>query len=247
MQLIIDKASIGDHMLERLRPRAARFRVLPVMLLASCLMLTVKVGDVWDGFSDLSHSFRVSPNQAQAQAPIQPATGGKPGGKPGEAPADVGDLARDTGMAGRDPTRFSQSEIDLLQALAARRDVLEKRERSLDQREALLLAAEKRLEDKMTELDAIKLELQALLARHNEQEDGRLRSLVRIYEAMKPKEAAQIFDKLEMGVLLGVVERMKENKVAPILASMQPERAKAVTAMLADRSEAPVPNSAARR
>lgn len=230
--MMIDMETSRERMLARLRPRGMRFRVLPLMLLGAFLMLTVKIGDVWEGFSDLSQSIRVLPNQAQAQAPIQGANG-----KPEDAA--VADASRDGGMAGRDPSRFSQSEIDLLQALAGRRDQLEKRERTLDQREALLLAAEKRLEDRMTELDAIKLELQTLLARHSEQEDGRLRSLVRIYEAMKPKEAAQIFDKLEMGVLLGVVERMKENKVAPILASMQPERAKAVTAMLADRPEMP--------
>jgi len=58
---------------------------------------------------------------------------------------------------------------------------------------------------------------------------------------MKPKEAALIFDKLEINVLLGVVERMKENKVAPILASMQPDRARQVTDMLADKSQRPPP------
>jgi flagellar motility protein MotE (MotC chaperone) len=78
-------------------------------------------------------------------------------------------------------------------------------------------------------------------SRNNQEEDGRLRSLVRIYESMKPKDAAQIFDKLEINVLLGVVERMKEQKVAPILASMQPDRARQVTDMLADKSQRPPP------
>ena len=85
----------------------------------------------------------------------------------------------------------------------------------------------------------VKLELQQMLAKNNQEEDARLRSLVRIYESMKPKEAALIFDKLETTVLIGVVERMKENKVAPILASMQPDRARQVTDMLADKSQRP--------
>jgi flagellar motility protein MotE (MotC chaperone) len=221
--------------------RRLPIRVLPMLLLAVFLMLTVKVGDVWNGFASLSRNIQVTAATAQAQAPSLPA-GQKdaPGAKPGEpqvattAPAPMAELPRD-------PTRFSQSEIDLLQALSQRRDKLEERERTLDQREALLKAAEKRLEEKVADLDAVKIELQQMLAKNNQEEDGRLRSLVRIYESMKPKDAAQIFDKLEINVLLGVVERMKEQKVAPILASMQPERARQVTDMLADKSQRPPP------
>jgi flagellar motility protein MotE (MotC chaperone) len=40
-------------------------------------------------------------------------------------------------------------------------------------------------------------------------------------------------------VLLAVVERMKEGKAAPILAAMEPAKAKAVTVALADKTPAP--------
>jgi flagellar motility protein MotE (MotC chaperone) len=209
-------------------------------------MLTVKIGDVWNGFASLSKTIQVSPATAQAQGQANIAAGQKdaakdaPGAKPGE-PQVATTAAAPVAELPRDPTRFSQSEIDLLQALSQRRDKLDDRERQLDQREALLKAAEKRLEEKVADLDAVKLELQQMQSRNNQEEDARLRSLVRIYESMKPKEAAQIFDKLEINVLLGVVERMKENKVAPILASMQPDRARQVTDMLADKSQRPPP------
>jgi len=58
---------------------------------------------------------------------------------------------------------------------------------------------------------------------------------------MKPKDAARIFEELDMEVLLEVVERMKERKTAPILAQMNPQRAKTVTLELAQRRELPVP------
>jgi len=206
-------------------------RVLPITLLAVLLMLTLRLGSVWQGFTSLSGGLQVVANQAQAQDP--PAPGAAPA-KPGE---EAGASAPITAELPRDPTRFNEAEIKLLQKLSERRDALDRTQRELAQREALLQAADKRLDDKIAELNAIKAELQGLLTRRNDQEDGRLKSLVRIYEAMKPKDAAQIFDKLDMNVLLGVVERMKENKVAPILASMQPDRAKAVTDMLADRRE----------
>ena len=223
-------------------------RVLPITLAAVIVMLFVKVGDVWHGFAALTESIQVTTAQAQAQAPataVADATAAKPeaagpGAKPGEAQvASTAPLP--TAKLPSDPTRFTQSDIDLLQALRERSLKLDERERELDQRNAVLKAAEKRLEEKVADLDAVKLELQQMLARNNEQEDGRLRSLVKIYESMKPKEAAAIFDKLEINVLLGVVERMKENKVAPILASMQPDRARQVTDMLADKSQRPPP------
>jgi flagellar motility protein MotE (MotC chaperone) len=52
---------------------------------------------------------------------------------------------------------------------------------------------------------------------------------------MKPKDAARIFEELEMDILLPVVERMKERKTAPILAKMNADKAKAITTELAQR------------
>jgi flagellar motility protein MotE (MotC chaperone) len=56
---------------------------------------------------------------------------------------------------------------------------------------------------------------------------------------MKPKDAARIFGELDMVVLLDVIERMKERKIAPILAEMNPQRAKAITIELAQRRGLP--------
>jgi flagellar motility protein MotE (MotC chaperone) len=50
---------------------------------------------------------------------------------------------------------------------------------------------------------------------------------------MKPRDAAAIFNDLDMPVLLAVVDRMKEAKAAPVLAAMQTEKARQVTAELA--------------
>ena len=57
--------------------------------------------------------------------------------------------------------------------------------------------------------------------------------LVKLYEAMKPRDAATIFNDLDMPVLLQVVDRMKEAKAAPVLAAMQPDKARDLTARLA--------------
>ncbi|HEX3498406.1 MAG TPA: hypothetical protein VHT04_03700, partial [Stellaceae bacterium] len=72
-----------------------------------------------------------------------------------------------------------------------------------------------------------------------QKDDAKIKSLVRIYETMKPKEAARIFEQLDLPVLLDVLEQMKELKTAPILAAMDPAKVKAVTLALAARQPSP--------
>ncbi|MFN7401895.1 MAG: MotE family protein, partial [Alphaproteobacteria bacterium] len=61
-----------------------------------------------------------------------------------------------------------------------------------------------------------------------------IRGLVKIYEAMKPLDAAAIFNEMEMPILLEVIDKMSERKVAPVLAGMNPKRARDVTQELAE-------------
>ncbi len=134
---------------------------------------------------------------------------------------------------------FSAAEIEVLQSLSKRRDELAKREQALGEREALLNAAEQQVDRKIAELGKLKGEIEKLLGQQQEMEEGRINSLVKIYEAMKPKEAATIFNTLDMDVLLSVVSRMNERKTSPILASMDPEKARIVTIKLAEMRKLP--------
>jgi flagellar motility protein MotE (MotC chaperone) len=56
---------------------------------------------------------------------------------------------------------------------------------------------------------------------------------------MKPKDAARIFDTLDIDILVAVVSKMSERKIAPILGLMDPERAKTLTIMLAQQKKLP--------
>jgi flagellar motility protein MotE (MotC chaperone) len=134
---------------------------------------------------------------------------------------------------------FSSSEVEVLQSLSKRRAEIDKREEALSQREALLKAASLEVDRKVTELNKLKGEIEDLLGKQQQMQEERLASLVKIYEAMKPKEAARIFDTLEMDVLLAVVGRMNERKLSPVLASMDPEKARLVTIQLAEQRKLP--------
>ena len=105
----------------------------------------------------------------------------------------------------------------------------------------MLAAAEARIEAKVRGMEELRAEIEALLQKHADKNEEQLLSLVRIYESMKPKDAARIFEELDMEVLLEVVDRMQERKSATILAQMNPRRAKAITLELARRDELPLP------
>lgn len=105
----------------------------------------------------------------------------------------------------------------------------------------MLKAAEQRIAEKITALQKMQKNIGDLLQKKDEENDAKIKSIVRIYETMKPQEAARVFEQLDMPVLLEMVEHMNERKAAPILASMQPQKAKALTLALAERRQTPKP------
>ncbi len=134
---------------------------------------------------------------------------------------------------------YSDVKMELFADLSKRRKDLETKEKELVMREALLKAAQAELEQKTDELTKIKTDIEGLLKQQTDQENKRIASLVKIYEGMKAKDAARIFDSLEMDVLLQVMTRMSERKSAPILAAMDADRARNLTILLAEQSKLP--------
>lgn len=140
----------------------------------------------------------------------------------------------------KDPFDYTDEEVDVLQQLAKRREELDLRARQLDEREALIQAAEQRMDQKMAELKALQATLEDLTKKHSDAQEAELKSLVKTYENMKPKAAAKVFEEMDMDVLLDVAERMSERKLAPILAQVTPTRAKEITFELAQRRQLPI-------
>lgn len=212
-----------------------RFRFLPVTLFAATLMLTVKIGSIWQGVDGLfDGSVLAADTQAGTTPQPNPAADEPVAGK-----SEAGeDSAAETAPA-QEPTqeqvenKLSDAEIKLLQQLAGRRETLEIRTRAVEKQQALLKAAEARIDQKVREMKSMQETIERLIETYDDQQEAKIRSLVKIYENMKPKDAARIFEELEMDTLLLVAERMKERKLAPIMAKMDPTKAKDITEELA--------------
>ena len=241
----------------------SKFRFLPVTIFVASMLLTVKIGDIWNSVDGLKkNTIQVAGAEAQTEAPPPAAQGAQPPAaqqppaaaptapQPGEqaavpGPADPNAAAAPAGdpaaskLITDDPTLLTPQEIDLLQRLADRRREIEAREQEMQIRLGLLTAAEARLDRKIGELKNLQSEIDNRIKVFDEQQEKKMESLVKIYENMKPKDAARIFEDLEMDTLLEVAQRMKERKLAPVMAKMNPEKAREVTVQLRDLRSLP--------
>jgi flagellar motility protein MotE (MotC chaperone) len=134
---------------------------------------------------------------------------------------------------------LSSQEIVVLRSLQARRETLDAREGEIGTREAAAGAAEARLSEQIAELKALETQVQGLLAKMDEKSEGRMASLVKSYETMKPKDAAAIFNGMEDDLLTDIAKSMKPATLAAVLSSMQPKRAEMVTRLLANLAKPP--------
>ncbi len=121
----------------------------------------------------------------------------------------------------------------LLQDLRQRREALEGREHALDLKDAALQAAERTLQNQLTDLRSLKGELQSLEAARQQRTDKGWSGIVKLYEVMRPADAAVIFDALDVHLLVQILDRMNERRAALIMGSMEPERARLATQLLA--------------
>jgi flagellar motility protein MotE (MotC chaperone) len=130
----------------------------------------------------------------------------------------------------------SASERAVLERLQARRQELDARAREIDIRESLLKAAEKKTESRVEELKATESRISTETEQKNEAEAARFKGIITMYEAMKPKDAAKVFDRLEMPVLYQIASQIAPRKMSDILGLMQPEVAERLTTEMARRA-----------
>lgn len=222
-------------------------RVIPVVLIAIAGLATLKVaGLAING----GYVFDYKPNQGKkswAEENLNFPTGrddpditGSTHGAPKEPPKPA---APETKMEGGTPVKIdetqpqvSASERAILERLQARRQEIEARQREIDIRESLLKSAEKRIEGKVEEMKAVETRISATQAEQKAAEAQRMKGLVTMYEGMKPKDAARVFDRLEMGVLIEIASAIAPRKMSDILGLMSSEAAEKLTVEMARRA-----------
>lgn len=127
----------------------------------------------------------------------------------------------------------AETEAVLIERLAERRAELDALAAELEQRAALVEAAELRIAERMAELEALEAGITGLVEAQDEAERQQFLSLVSMYETMRPRDASAIFNALDIEVLVEVALAMDARKLGPIVAGMDPSRAQELTVRLA--------------
>lgn len=188
-------------------------RVLPVTMLAMAALLTVKSASLVLGASAATSAAPAAPPApAAAVAPV-----------PSPAPAKLPEA----------PQAAPPSADAVLADLRKRSQELDARETALHTRESVVAAAAQKLDQRITELRALQAHLEQLAARQHARDDADWLALVSLYEKMKPRDAARIFNDLDMSVLIKLLDRMNGRRAAAILAAMTPDKARDTTDELA--------------
>lgn len=128
---------------------------------------------------------------------------------------------------------------EMLAAIAVERDALAAREAALDERSAEIELARAAVSKQNEELTKLREDVARLLELAKGGEQADVSRLVKIYEAMKPTEAATILQEADLELAVLIIAAMAERNAGPIMAAMAPDRASAVSRILLERSRLP--------
>ena len=225
-------------------------RVIPVVLIAILGLAVLKVaGLVIDGGYVFDHGPK-SAKKSWAQETLNFPSAGKvdPADVTGTVAAKKEDAPKPAAPATEAPRTdgvvvypeqtapVSASERAILERLQSRRQELEARAREIEIRESLLKSAEKRIESKVEEIKAVESRISTASGVKSETDAARFKGIITMYEGMKPKDAAKVFDRLEMSVLFEIASQIAPRKMSDILGLMQAEAAERLTVEMARRA-----------
>lgn len=236
-------------------------RLLPVVGISASALLALKllglvIGPVADVVPIKGAVAQETTPEQQATPPETPPGGEATVAMPASTPAD-GEEGKDGEMKpdGDAPPEGapvlpesleiggSAAERAVLESLGKRRQDLENQRGQLDLREKLLQATEERIQKRVDELKRLEKRIEGAVEEKRKQDESEIAGLVTMYESMKPKDAARIFDRLSMPVLLKVVRQMKPRKMADILGRMSAEAAERLTVAIASSTDDQVSDS----
>lgn len=220
-------------------------RIIPIVLVAIAGLATLKVAGLLlhGGYVFDYQPNRIKKSWAQENLNFPGREDlditGSTHGAPKEAPKPAAPETKPEGTVVKideAQPQISASERAILERLQARRQEIESRQREIDIRESLLKSAEKRIESKVEEMKAVETRISATQSEQKAAESQRMKGLVTMYEGMKPKDAARVFDRLEMGVLIEIASAIAPRKMSDILGLMSPEAAEKLTVEMARRA-----------
>lgn len=224
------------------RPASLFPRVLPVVIAAATGLLTLKALGIFaqGGYifpSEAGRSFGRGLTEARrdpawAGADITGASG--PAKKAATQEADA--VKKADVQQPLPPPIPSAAEREVLENLGARRRALDEKAKELELREQLLKSAERIAQERLEELKRTEKQQSSEAAKAPPE----LKALVVLYESMKPRDAAKVFEKMDITRLLPLARQIAPKKLAEIVAAMTPEVAQKLTVSMLPTPARPI-------
>lgn len=132
-----------------------------------------------------------------------------------------------------------QTPEAILAEIANERALLKQQQDTIVEREAKLQIGLDRLALEAQQLEGLRSALEDLTQKAEAAQNDDVARLVNLYRNMKPKSAAEILNELDIEASVIVLGTMAERDAAPILANLDPNRARAISKIILERSKLP--------
>jgi len=124
----------------------------------------------------------------------------------------------------------------VLQELQTREALLKQREEAFLDRMKALEIADRSVARKLVELQEAEASLRASLAVADSAAENDLVQLTEVYQNMKPKEAAALFEAMDPTFAAGFLGRMEPDRAAAVMAGLSPQVAYTISVVMAGRN-----------
>lgn len=200
-----------------------KIRLLPIFIFVAALGLSVRINHTYDLYrNSVIKNISITAKVAVAEDEVDKDT---------KQLTQVLQEKSDQ-SASTDVPVFSNSELAILQELAERREALDIKSQELDKRAVQLKVTEDEIDRKLKQLKEYEQKLGKLINQYSEKERENINSLVKLYSSMKPKDAARIFNTMNLDISTAILKGMKPSASSAILSQMDSEKAQAITAEL---------------
>ena len=153
----------------------------------------------------------------------------------GDADAIAAEQAKDNEVRAKKNEKKTKEETIDLKYLISMKLEIEKQEKSVAAKKAELLSIQDEINKKIEKLTELRDEIRAEVAKKQVIEDQKLKHLIKVYSTMKPQNAAELIEKLDIKLAVELMSKMKGDDVGKILSFVKIEKAAEISEGLVKR------------
>lgn len=195
-----------------------------ILTLMASLCLLYKIEDLWGHRTLVNWEETSLVTQAMAETP-----------KHEEKPVETKDQSASNKKKEEfDPLMLDENQVKILQAMSKKEgDTTIADDRAkVAQQEALVKIAKDKLSKQIDQLEALQKDIKSTTNDLTKVEKENVDRMVKIYESMKPIQAAEILNKLELTSASEIFKAMTPKKASLIFSSMDHEKVRLITLIM---------------